>query len=195
MLVRIKLSVDWTDADVVENAPIHDDLAVPAKAPPTVLGGMLGTQANVRLEYGNIVAAQFLERLVEEDLSFVRGDGWRTTVGRTAIPGEIILSVRYSRIRRYEALARLEGCVVHLALKEHQLDLKIAARDEATAGLRSLLSKMHCRVTPAMTTVHLSASGGGTGVRPSSLGGGSAPRPGLRSAPTMRREPTSRLTT
>jgi hypothetical protein len=39
------------------------------------------------------------------------GDGWRTAADGDTIPGEVILRVHYSRIRRYEALTRLEDAV------------------------------------------------------------------------------------
>ncbi len=122
---------------MVEHSAPHDELAFSIDGRPVLLGGSIGTRANVRLEYNNIVSAQFLERLVADSLAFVRGDGWRTAADRTAIPGEVILRVHYSRIHRYEVLTRLDGAVVHVALKERQLDLKIAARDEA-AGVAAL---------------------------------------------------------
>ena len=125
---------------VVARPATREESDPSANGRPAVLGGSLRTHANVRLEYGTIVWAQFLGRLLEEDLKFVRGDGWRTTVGRAGIPGDLIIAVHYARIRRYEALTRLDGAVVQVALTEQQLDLKIAARDEddAAAALATL---------------------------------------------------------
>lgn len=124
----------------MERSTEHDPPVLSVVAEQPVLGGSLGARATIRLEYGNIAGAQFLGRIVEENLAFVRGDGWRTAADKTAIPGEVLLRVHYSRIRRYEVLTRLEGAIVHLALREQQLDLKIAAAEDEScaAALQAL---------------------------------------------------------
>jgi ATPase family associated with various cellular activities (AAA)/Domain of unknown function (DUF5925) len=101
---------------------------------PVTLRDIANARSNMRLEYGNIVGNQFLGRMLTEDLPFVRGDGWNTNADASAIPGEIVLRVEYSRLRRHEALSTLEDAVVHVALSDHQLELKIAARDETACG-------------------------------------------------------------
>ncbi len=90
----------------------------------------IAAQANIRLDYGNIIGAHFLARMVEDELKYVRGDGWRTSAEVSAIPGEVLLHVHYSRAGRHEVICSLNDAVVAVGLRERQLDLKIAARDE-----------------------------------------------------------------
>jgi hypothetical protein len=72
----------------------------------------------------------------------------------TAIPGEIVVRVHYSRIRRYEALTRLGEAIVHLGFTEHQRDAKSPPVTRQRARRPSRFSKTLCRETPERMTRH-----------------------------------------
>lgn len=105
-------------------------------------GSAAHPRINISLAYANIVGAQFLARMLAEDLTAVRGDGWITSANPDAIPGEVVLRANYSRVGRYECLCVLDRAVAHLVLVDHALHIKIAARDgEACAGALEALKK------------------------------------------------------
>jgi hypothetical protein len=79
------------DAHYMESL-LADGESVPT--PPTELAGAVvgagGPRLNIRLEYGNIVGAHFLSRMLAEGLAIVRGDGWNTTADADAIPAVVV---------------------------------------------------------------------------------------------------------
>jgi hypothetical protein len=128
--------------------PLGDDGSAhtPAAGEPGMheIAGTADPRINIRLEYNNIVGAQFLSRMLAENLTVARGDGWITSADTDAIPGEVLLRANYSRIGRYECLCALDLAIAHLTLVDHQLHIKIAASDSeaCVAALQALKTAM-----------------------------------------------------
>jgi ATPase family protein associated with various cellular activities (AAA) len=123
----------------MELEPLDDDRDGPHAQPEACAtqdegDAAIGSSVNISLAYGNIVGARFLARMLADELSVVRGDGWITSAGHDAIPGEVALEVNYSRARRYECLCVLDRAIVHITLIDHALHLKVAARDSDAGG-------------------------------------------------------------
>jgi len=92
---------------------------------------------NYNFDYQNIVDGLFLARLLEEQLTTVRGDGWITSAGLDAARGEMLAEASYFHSARHECLIRLDGAVAHLILRDLALVVRVAAID-ATACAAAL---------------------------------------------------------
>jgi hypothetical protein len=83
-------------------------------------------------DYQNIVDGMFLARVLDEQLTTVRGDAWITSAGAEAAPGDLLATASYFHAGRFECLIRLNSAVAHLILRELALTVRVAATD-ATA--------------------------------------------------------------
>jgi ATPase family associated with various cellular activities (AAA) len=88
----------------------------------------------IKLDYNNIVDAEFLRRAVDDRRRFVHGDGWITSAGGEAAPGEILARAHYSRAGRLELLVGLERAIAHLVLIDLALHIRVAAVDQTSCG-------------------------------------------------------------
>lgn len=87
----------------------------------------------IRLDYNTVVDAQFLQRLHADQLGFLRGDGWISTAGEEAVPGEVLARADYHGAGRLELLLSLAGALVHLVRVERAVHLRVAAGSQSSA--------------------------------------------------------------
>jgi len=76
----------------------------------------------------------------------MRGDGWITSAGLEAAPGEVLADASYFHASRHECLIRLDAAVAHLILRDLALTVRVAATDAtacaaALAQIRAALSE------------------------------------------------------
>jgi hypothetical protein len=89
---------------------------------------------NYNFDYQNIVDGLFLARLLEEQLTTIRGDSWITSADFETAPGEVLAEASYFHASRYESLIRLDAAVAHLILRDLALTVRVAAIDATTCA-------------------------------------------------------------
>ena len=99
-----------------------------------------------KLDYQHIVDGIFLEHVLEEKLTTIRGDSWITSAGADAVPGDVLAQASYFHADRFECLVRLDSAVAHLILHELALTVRVAAVDvtacdAALAQVRTAMSE------------------------------------------------------
>jgi hypothetical protein len=103
--------------------------------------GGSAVRLSYELGYHSVVDALFLERLLDEQLTTVRGDSWITSASGEATPGDTIAEASYFHWGQFERLVRLDSAVAHLILRELALTVRVAgadagACDEALAEIK-----------------------------------------------------------
>jgi hypothetical protein len=103
------------------------------------LGSALSLHFNV--SYQDVVDGMFLERVLDEQLTTIRGDSWITSESVGAAPGEVLAHASYFHAGRVECLIRLDSAVAHLVLHELALTVRVAATDTAACDAATVQIK------------------------------------------------------
>jgi hypothetical protein len=86
----------------------------------------------IPVAYDVVVDAQFLRRMLDDELTIMHGDGWITSAPADNAPGRLLARANYSRAEREERLVGLRGAIAHLVFYELALHVRVAARDEVS---------------------------------------------------------------